>query len=58
MWTVLAFLTGLFIGVLMSALVMAADDENEMIYKEGYCDGYSDGKKKVGNKYDNFRDKA
>lgn len=45
MSVLIAFLVGIFTGMLLSAFSIVANDETDVVYKEAYLEGYSDGKK-------------
>lgn len=43
MFVLLAFLLGAAVGVALAGFAIVADDETDMVYKEGYFEGYEDG---------------
>lgn len=45
MFVLLAFLIGAAVGVALAGFVVVADDETDMVYKEGYFEGHEDGKR-------------
>lgn len=44
MFVVLAFLLGAAVGVALAGFAIVADDDLDVAYKDGYFEGYSDGK--------------